>query len=166
MNSIFKRRSIRKYTDKEITKEDIKKLLEAAMCAPSANNIRPWHFVVVRDKAMLEKLSKTHQYAYMVKDADVAIVVCGDYTLHSHKDYWALDCSAATENILIEVEELELGAVWVAVYPREVRINHVREILKLPENILPLCIVSIGHPAEKPEMKDRFDKTRVHFDKW
>lgn len=166
MNSIFTRRSIRQYSNQNVSDDDIKKLLEAAMCAPSANNVRPWHFVVVREKSVLEKLSQTHQYAYMVKNANVAIVVCGDFTLHSHKDYWTLDCSAATENILLEVEELKLGAVWVAVYPREARINHVRSVLKLPENILPLCIIPIGYPAEKPEKKNRFDESRIHREKW
>lgn len=166
MNSIFKRRSIRKYTNQEVSEDDVRKLLEAGMCAPSASNIRPWHFIVVRDKDMLEKLSKTHKYAYMVKNANIAIIVCGDYTLHTHKDYWILDCSAATENILIEATELNLGAVWVAVFPREERINYVRDLLKLPENIMPLCIVSIGHPAEKPDIPDRFDKSRIHFEKW
>lgn len=166
MNSIFRRRSIRQYTNQNVSDEDLKKLLEAAMSAPSASNVRPWHFVVVRDKVMLEKLSKTHQYAYMVKKANVAIVVCGDNTLHSHKDYWILDCSAATENILIEVTELNLGAVWVAVFPRDVRINHVRELLKLPENIMPLCIIPIGYPAEKIEQIDRFDQSRIHVERW
>ena len=166
MNSIFKRRSIRQYTNQEVSEDDVKKLLEAAMCAPSANNARPWYFVIVRDRVMLEKLSKTHQYSYMVKNANVAIVVCGDSTIQSHKDYWVLDCSAATENILIEVAELNLGAVWVAVYPREARINHARNVLKLPENIMPLCIIPIGYPAEKPEIPKRFDKSRIHYEKW
>lgn len=166
MNSIFKRRSIRKYQEKEVSEEQIKKLLEAAMCAPSASNVRPWHFIVVKDKITLDKLSQTHRYAYMVKDANVAIVVCGDYTLHSHKDYWILDCSAATENILLEVEELGLGAVWVAVYPREERIKYVKNIFNLPKNILPLCIVSIGYPDERFETKNRYDESRVHREKW
>lgn len=166
MNSIFTRRSIRQYTNQNVSADDTKKLLKAAMFAPSANNARPWHFVVVRDKTTLENLSKTHQYSYMVKNASVAIVVCGDFTLQSHKDYWALDCSAATENILIEAEELKLGAVWVAVYPREARINHVRSVLKLPENILPLCIIPVGHPAEKLEKNKRFDESRIHNEKW
>lgn len=166
MNSIFKRRSIRQYTNQNVSDEDVRKLLEAAMCAPSASNVRPWHFIVVRDKSIMEELSLTHQYAAMVKNASVAIVVCGDYTLHSHKDYWTLDCSAATENILIEVTELNLGAVWVAVFPRETRIEHVRNLLKLPENIMPLCIIPIGHPAEKPDISKRFDESRIHFEEW
>ncbi|MDI6766782.1 MAG: nitroreductase family protein [Bacteroidota bacterium] len=166
MNSIFKRRSIRQYTKQEVSEDDVKNLLEAAMCAPSASNVRPWHFVVVRDKAMLEKLSLTHQYAYMVKNASVAIVVCGDYTLHTHKDYWVLDCSAAAENILIEVTELNLGAVWVAVYPRETRIEHVRNVLKLPENIIPLCVIPMGYPAEKIEPINKLDQSRIHVERW
>jgi nitroreductase len=166
MNSIFKRRSIRQYTDEFVSDEHVNKILEAAMSAPSARNARPWHFIVARDKSTLEKLSNTHANASMIKNANAAIVVCGDLSKQSHKDYWVLDCSAATENILIEVEELGLGAVWVAVYPREERINHVIKVFNLPNNIIPLCIVPIGYPAETPEPKIRYDESKVHCEKW
>lgn len=173
MNSILKRRSIRQYTDEFVSDEHVKKILEAAMSAPSARNARPWQFIVVRDKSTLKKLSETHINASMVKNANLAIVVCGDLSKQSHKDYWVLDCSAATENILIEVEELGLGAVWVAVYPREERIKHVRKVFDLPVDIVPLCIIPIGYPAETPEPrsirgepKNRYDELKVHIEKW
>ena len=166
MNAIYSRRSIRRYTHDEVTELQITELLKAAMSAPSARNQRPWHFIIVRNKTTLQQLSRTHRYSDMVKDAQVAIVVCGDIHLQSYKDYWALDCSAASENILIAAEDIHLGSVWVAVYPREERIDHVRSVLSLPSNILPLCIIPIGHPAEKPEMVNRFDESRIHSEHW
>jgi len=166
MNSIFSRRSVRRYTSEKVSDSHIKEILKAGMCAPSARNQRPWHFIVVRDKAVLEALSRTHRYSDMVGAAPAAVVVCGDFSQQSYRDYWALDCSAAAENILIEAEELRLGAVWVAVYPRDERIAHVRSVLSLPPNIMPLCIIPIGHPAEKPELVDRFDESRIHDERW
>lgn len=166
MNSVFSRRSVRHYTTEKVSDSQINELLKAAMCAPTARNQRPWHFIVVKDRTTLEALSRTHRYADMVSGAPVAIVVCGDISQQSYKDYWVLDCSAATENILIEAEELRLGAVWVAVYPRGERIEHVRAALSLPLNIMPLCIIPVGYPAEKPEPVDRFDTSRIHSERW
>jgi nitroreductase len=166
MDAIYNRRSIRHYTKEDVSDLQVTDLLKAAMSAPSARNQKPWHFIVVRDKKTLQQLSQTHRYSDMVKDAQVAIIVCGDIRQQSFKDYWALDCTAATENILITVEDIHLGAVWVAVYPREERIDHVRTVLSLPSNIIPLCIIPIGHPAEKPEPVDRFDESRIHKEHW
>ncbi len=166
MDAIYNRRSIRRYTKDDVTDSQMTVLLKAAMSAPSARNQRPWHFIIVRDKTTLQQLSRTHRYSDMVKDAPVSIVVCGDIHLQSYKDYWALDCSAAAENILIAAEDIHLGTVWVAVYPREERIDHVRAALSLPSNILPLCIIPVGHPAEKPEPVNRFDESRIHAERW
>ena len=166
MNSIFKRRSIRKYTEQFVSDELVKKLLEAAMSAPSAGNERLWHFVVVRDKSILEKLSSISRNAYMIKDASVAFVVCADLNLEIKKGMWVQDCSAATENILIEVEDLNLGAVWVGVYPRDDRVATVKSTINLPINIIPLSIIPVGYPAEKFITPSRYDESRVHLDKW
>lgn len=166
MNSIFRRRSIRQYTDQQVSDELIKQLLEAAMSAPSAGNERPWHFILVKDKITLNKLSQTHRNASMIKNASLAIVVCADLNLEIKKDMWIQDCSAATENILIEVEELGLGAVWVGIYPREERVNYIKSIFNLQKNIVPLCVVPVGYPGEKYETPSRYDESRVHVEKW
>lgn len=166
MDPIFVRRSIRKYTGKPVSEKQIIKLLKAAMCAPTARGARPWQFIVVKNKSTLEKLSQTHQYAYMIAYAPVAIVVCGDLSLQSYKDYWVMDCSAASQNILLEAVQLGLGAVWVAVYPREERITYVKNVLDIPDDIIPLCIIPVGYPAETPEAKERFDLSKIHYEKW
>ncbi len=166
MNSILRRRSIRQYTGQKIQDEHIKKILEAAMCAPSAGNEKPWHFIVVKDAQMLERLSQTHRHASMIKQAAAAIVVCGDLNSEIKKGMWIQDCSAATENILIEIEELNLGAVWVGVYPREDRVGYVKNLFNLSNYIIPLSIVSVGYPAEHFEPISRFDKSRIHYERW
>jgi len=166
MNSIFGRRSIRKYTRQEIPVEMIDKLLRAAMAAPSAGNEQPWHFVVIKNKDILYRIPKFHPYSHMLNYADCAVVVCGDLTLETHKGFWVQDCSAAAENILIEATELGLGSVWVGVYPDMDRVTPLKALLELPENVIPLCIISLGYTNEIKGPVDRFNPTRIHQDKW
>jgi len=102
----------------------------------------------------------------MLNEANVAILVCGDYELVHAPGYLPLDCSAATQNILLAAHSLGLGAVWIGIHPREDRINCLKEIFKLPESIHPFSIISIGYPAEKKMIPKRFDTKRIHYDSW
>ncbi|MCX6257249.1 MAG: nitroreductase family protein [Bacteroidia bacterium] len=166
MNPVFSRRSIRKYTDQPLTDEQIRLILDAGMCAPSAGNQQPWHFVVVKDKLMLQKMSEVSPYADMVSTAPLAIMVCGNLNSQKYPDYWMIDCSAATENMLIEIASLGLGAVWIGVYPKQERTGYLKKLFQLPDEIIPLCIVPVGYPAEHKEPADRFDPAKVHYEKW
>jgi len=166
MNAIFNRRSIRKYTKQDISEEMIEKLLRAGMAAPSAANEQPWHFVVIKDKDVLYNIPKFHPYSQMLKEAACAIVVCGDLALETCKGFWVQDCSAATENILIEATELGLGSVWLGVYPDKDRVKPIQTILGLPESVVPLCIISLGYPTDNKAPTDRFNKARIHINKW
>lgn len=166
MDSVLARRSIRKYTNQEVSDEIVNYLLEAAMSAPSAANEQPWHFIVVRDRVLLNEITKYHPSAKMLKEASIAIIVCGDLELEKFKGVWVQDCSAATENILIGVQEKELGAVWLGAYPNEHVIDGLRKIFSLPNHIVPLSIVSIGYPAEKLPPANRYNESRIHYEKW
>ena len=166
MKAILERRSIRKYTDEPISDQDIKELLQAAMAAPSAGNQQPWEFIVVNDREILNKIPEVHPYSQMLKMAPLAIIICGNMDKERHEGYWVQDCSAATENILIEAQYKGLGAVWLGVYPRKERIRGLKELFSLPENIIPLSIVSIGHPAESKEPSNRYDQSVIHINKW
>lgn len=166
LDAIFTRRSIRQYTDVEITDEISEKLVEAAMYAPSAKNLQPWHFVVVKNKEALLSLSKAHPYGSMLKSAKLAILVCGDIEIEKMEDYIVQDCSAATQNILLAAHALGLGAVWLGVHPREQRINDISEVLELPQNIIPVSLISIGYPAEEKQKPRRVIPERIHFNKW
>ncbi|MFN2363312.1 MAG: nitroreductase family protein, partial [Halarsenatibacteraceae bacterium] len=111
---LFDRRSKRSFIDKEVEDEKIKKLLDAAMAAPSAHNKQPWQFVVIKDNEIMDKIMGFHNYSKMLKEASVAIAVCGDK--NAYKDFWVQDCSAATQNLLLMAENLGLGAVWLGMY--------------------------------------------------
>jgi nitroreductase len=165
LEAIMTRRSIRKYTDKPVSDDTAKKLLEAAMAAPSAHNNQPWHFIVVRDKATMNKVQEYHQYSKMLEQAALAIVVCGDNTLQD-TDFWQHDCSAATENMLIAANALGLGAVWLGVHPSKQLIDDTRKLLGIPSHVTPLCIVSLGYPEEKKQPRQNYNPERVHNDKW
>ena len=164
IKTIFARRSIRKYMRKPVSKRDLKTMLEAAMAAPSASNRKPWHFITITNRDTLDKLARAHPYAKMLLEAPLCIAVCGDTTLSAR--YWVQDCSAATENLLLAAVALGLGAVWLGVFPREERVNPIRRILNVPEHIVPLNLISIGHPAEEKEHRTQYDKQRVHHEQW
>ena len=164
IKTIFARRSIRKYTAEPVDKKAVKTLLEAAMAAPSSSNRQPWHFVVITDRDLLDRLARAHPYGKMLFDASLCIAVCGDTKISDRS--WVQDCSAATENLLLAAVALGLGAVWLGVYPRESRINPIRKILGIPQNVIPLNLISIGHPAETKEPRTQYDEQRVHHEQW
>lgn len=166
MEAIISRRSIRQYLPQDISDDIIQKLLKAAMNAPSAGNQQPWHYVVIRNRQVLDEIPKFHQYAQMLKRARLAIAVCGDLEKQLHEGYWIQDCSAATQNILLAAHALGLGAVWLGVYPREDRVRNLKSLLVLPEHVLPLCLIAIGYPDEQKPPAERFLPDRIHYDKW
>ncbi|HGE72071.1 TPA: nitroreductase family protein, partial [Candidatus Poribacteria bacterium] len=127
---------------------------------------QPWHFVVIRDRQILNEIPKIHPYSGMLKEAPLAILICGDESLQKYKGYWVQDCSAATENLLIAVNALGLGGVWLGVYPIEDRVVGIRKLLGMPESVIPFALISIGYPAEQKPPADRYDESRVHHDRW
>ena len=163
LDAIKKRRSIRKYTSEAITEDQINAMLEAAMAAPSGNGLAPWEFIVVGDKGLREQLSKVHQWSWMAANAPVVIVVCGKESI---SDHWVADCSAATENLLLQATDMGLGGVWVGIYPRTERENRVRQLLNIPSNVRILCLVPIGHPGEQKPPHTGFDLAKVHYDRY
>ena len=166
LETILSRRSIRKYIDKQVGDEAIVIMLKAAMSAPSANNHQPWEFVVITDRKQIDALAKAHPYAKMLFEAPLAILVCGDVSKVDHLGYLPLDCSAATQNLLLAAHALGLGAVWLGVYPREERISALRTICSLPDNIEPIALISIGYPGETKAPSQRFDKAKVRLNSW
>ncbi len=166
IEAVTSRRSIRRYTPAEVSEDSVNRLLQAAMSAPSAGNEQPWHFVVIRQREILNSIPSIHPHSQMLKEAALGIVVCGDTSLEIYKGFWVQDCSAATQNILIAANGLGLGAVWLGFYPLEERVAGLKRLLSLPEQIIPLDIVSIGWPAEEKAPAMRYREERVHYDKW
>ncbi len=166
MEIINNRRSIRKYIDKPVEDEKIRKLLVSAMQAPSAVNQQPWEFIVVKDKATLTELSKLSDYAQAIANATVAIVLVSNSEGLTSPEFWEQDMSAATENILLEAVNLGLGAVWLGITPREDRIAYVKKFFDLPDNITPFTVVPVGYSDRENKFKDRYNEEKVHYEKW
>ena len=164
LDVIMKRRSIRKYSFEKVTDEEIKKLVTAGMCAPSARDLRPVRFIAVNERECLNKLAQASPYAGMLREATLCIAVLGDR--ESSGEYWRDDCAAATENILIEATALGLGSCWTAVTPNEQKIKAVSEVLGLPKNITPYCLIAIGHSDEEKQARDKFDAKNLRMNRW
>jgi nitroreductase len=161
LETMLRRRSIRIYDNQDVTDDQVRTILRAAMAAPSANDSRPWAYVVVRDAVRRQTLAQTHPWSGMCASAPVVIAVLGDPQASRH---WIEDCSAATENMLLAITELELGAVWIAVYPETARENHVRGVLQVPDRFRVLCLVPVGRPAETKPPRNRFEAGKIHYE--
>jgi len=168
MGLIFGRRSIRAYTSAGVSQEDIQKLLQAAMAAPSAAAKDPWRFVVIRSRQTLARIAAALPNGQMLASAAVGIAVCGELEVAHDRQlsYLLQDCSAAIQNILLGAHILGLGACWLGVHPREQRIQSLREILSLPDSVVPVACISIGYPGEEKEPRTRFNEQYVHFERW
>ena len=153
---IQKRRSIRKYKKTDVSKEKIIEIIKAGMNAPSAGNEQPWEFIVITDRKLLDKIMEIHPYAQMLAETNTAILVCGNLAKEKHKDYWIQDCSAAVENMLLEIVNQNLGGVWLGVYPRQNRCKQLAKLFFLPENVIPFAIIALGEAAEEKPLKNEF----------
>lgn len=169
IQTIMTRPSVRAFLDKPVPEETVEQLLRAAMAAPSAKNSQPWAFVLIRDRAELEKLGAALPNAKMTATAPLAVAICGvlDKTLPGEaREYWIQDCAAATENFLLAVHALGLGAVWTGVHPISERIAILKETLRLPDGVEPFCLIPFGWPAGPVDAKDKWDPAAVHTDVW
>ncbi len=159
------RRSIRQYEKKPIEKENIEKLLRAAMQAPSAANQQPWEFLVVENPETLQKLSNAHTYATPMKNGALGIIVLAKEEGLLVPQYWQQDLAAATQNILLAAVELGLGAVWMGVAPEEDRMAYVKDLLQLPQGVKAFAMVALGYSSDN-KFTDRFDTSRIHYEKY
>lgn len=172
LENIHSRKSVRSYTDRDVTPEQVETILKAAMAAPSGMNMQPWRFVVVTDPQVRNALGG------LSAKASAVFVVCGETMMKGRpaeegaeapmvpNGNWNADCAAATENLLLAAEAIGLGAVWTACYPYEERMNQVRTVLGLPEGVTPYCVVPVGYPAGDDQPKDKWKPENIHYDRW
>ncbi len=160
LDFMCRRRSVRRFQKKAIPEEILTLLMKAAMAAPSGNNTQPWEFVVVRDLKVKEELSRVHTWVYMVAEAPAAVVMMGD----KGSEWWADDCAAATENLLLAAANLGLGTVWCGIKENDAKT--VRKILGAPDRLGVLCIIPIGYPAESPSPHTKYRQDKVHWDRF
>ncbi len=168
LSVIQERKSVRKFTSEPVSRKDIETLMRAGMAAPSGMDKRPWQFIAITDKSIMQKIRKFQPYAGGLDTSPAAIVVCGDLKKSSPNvpEFWITDTCAATQNILLAAESMGLGAVWCGLYPQKERMEKTREVLDLPEYIMPLCVIPIGHPDGTQYPKDKFDPSTIHWEKW
>lgn len=162
MNAIFTRTSVRKFEDRPVEKEKIEKLLQAGFVAPSAGNQQPWEFYVVTKRETIEALAKTSPYAGAAAKAPVVLVIAArkDVIFPGITD---IDCAIATENLWLELEELGLGGVMMAVAPVPERMEAVGKILHLPDNQYAFALLPFGYPVGKKPQVDRYDAKKIHW---
>lgn len=171
LECIITRASVRKYKAEPVNDSIITDILKAGMAAPTAANQQAWHFVVVTDQAIKDTITNAFQWTKMVRDCAFAVVVCGDMTKLFDGDrenggFWTLDCSTASENMLLAAHALGLGGVWCGIYPEEDRMARLSEILNLPSNLRPLNILSFGYPAASVAPKDKWDAAKVSYNRF
>ena len=167
LHNILQRKSVRAYTDRAVSHEQLDTLIRAAMAAPTGRDMRPWHFIVLEGRHQLSPLAEQLPYAKMLAEAQAAVVVCGDMSVTDKEGKpsrnWTFDCSAATENLLLQAEAMGLGAVWTGVYPYDERIEAVKQVLHLPDHLIPLNVIPIGYPKGDPQPKDKYDPAKVEY---
>lgn len=165
MNAIYNRRSIRKYEAKNISSSKLDQLVKAGMQAPSAHNKKPYEFIIVTEKNILNELSETGLYCHMLKYAAAAIVVISTAD-DKETPYWQADCGAVVENILLEATQLGIGSCWIGEYPNIEKSNKVKEILEIPKNYQVFATISLGYTTDEKEPNNNYYKEKIHYEKF
>ena len=167
LDPVLRRVSVRRYKPDPVPADKLERLLKAAMSAPSAHDTRPWRFLVIDERPLLDRITQVHRYAQMLSQAPMAIMVLGDLKAQAEEGFWVQDCAAATENILIEAVSQGLGTCWVGLHPIAERAGALRELFSIPPGIEPFCLIAVGYPAEEKEPpSDRYDPKKIHRNRW
>ena len=168
LEAIEKRRSLRSYTGEPLEDWQVENIIKAFMYAPSAMNWRPCHLIVVRERDTLKELSQATPWAKMMEKAGVGLVITCD---PERSRWWIEDGSAASENILIEVSDMGLGACWVQVRDISPEIDaekNVKDILGIPDNFRVLNMIAVGVPKRYKERHTEFqiERDRLHMERF
>lgn len=168
LDFIFSRRSVRSYTGEKIPDATLDLILKAGLAAPSGKDSQPWELVVVRSRETLDQLSEIREYWKMLQKADAVIAVMADISNYagSSTDFFIQDCAAATENMLLAANALGAGGTWLGIHPMEDVQRRIREILGVPGDIIPVCMVTLGIPKAPKPPKTEFNMDKVHYEKY
>ena len=166
--TVHHRSSVRAFLPTAVTPEQWDTLLKAAMAAPSAVNMQPWEFVAINERSILDALADVLPYAKMAKEAPAGLVVCAvpARAFEKRLSYAIIDASLAAENFLLAVDALGLGAVWTALYDIPEREAAARNILGIPESVVPLAFIPFGVPTGAPQPKDKYHHEYIHRNRW
>lgn len=166
MDSIMRRRSIRKYLDKAVEPEKIENILRAAMQSPTGHNTQDWEFIVVTDAATRKAVSELGPYSGFAAEAPLQIVVCANSEKAWAGGTWPSNMGAVCQTILIQVEEEGLGACWIANWPYAERMEHVKNVLSIPDTVIPYAVIAIGYKQFEKKFDDRYDPAKIHWEKY
>ena len=165
-NIIFKRRSIRRFLNKPVEEEKLDRILRAGMQAPSAHNNQRWEFIVVTDREKRIALSQFGMYTGMIEQAPVAIIIMGKYDNEALNPWFAQDLGACTENILLQIVDEGLGGCWMGFYPNQDMVEKVNKYFNVPKNVMPFGVVALGYSLDENHFIDRYDASKVHYNKY
>ncbi|WP_292802661.1 nitroreductase family protein [Methanobrevibacter sp.] len=166
MSIVFKRQSVRRFTDEKVSDEKIENLLKAGMQAPSACNQQAWEFVVISDEEDKKAVSEMHQFAKPAEKASHLIVTVGNLNEAKIHRMIEQDLGACNENILLQATHEGLGAVWLGFHPIEDRTLKLKEYLNIPDYCIPFSVICVGYPQKENEVKLRYDESKIHFDRY
>lgn len=164
--ALLTRRSIRKYKNRQIETDKLDIILKSAMYAPSAMNLQAWHFIVIDDSHILNETIKSIPHAELLKQTPAAILVCGDMNIEKNESWMIQNCSAAIENILLAAHGLGIGSCWIAIHGIAEVVENVSKQFKLPEDVVPISLITLGYPDETVTAEERFNKEKVHYNRW
>jgi nitroreductase len=166
---IYKRHSIRRFTDEPVRPEQLGHILHAAMAAPSAHNTQAWEYVVIDERAKLDEIAEFHPYAKMMRTATCAILACVRRDVADANPFYPQDMGASVENLLLAAAECGLGACWCGVHPKRELEEKFASLCNLPDNVFPFAIIALGHPKDKETASapsDRYEANRAHRNTW
>lgn len=178
LEAIYSRKSVRKYTGRRISDQDLNAILLAGMSGPSCVNARDWSFLVVRDKEILSRMAQANgNPAKPLLGADVGILICGDLNraFSRAREYWVIDGAIAAQNMTLAAHALGIGSVWLGTWPQMERVQKQSTLFCLPEHIVPHSILALGYPSEEAEKSEgseaeyaesKWEAERVHLEKW
>ena len=178
LENIMTRRSIRHYLDTPISDSALETILRAGMTGPSCANTRDWSFIVTRDPFVLQKMADANgRPAEPLRQAKLGILILGDLerAFKPAPDYWVIDGAIAAQNMILAAHALGIGSVWLGTWPQMDRVERQKEVLGLPDTVVPHSIIAFGYPdteaakntamTQKSE-KSIFEPNRIHMDRW
>jgi nitroreductase len=166
LEALMTRCSIRRFDARPVGQQQVQRMLDVLFRSPSAGDARPWQFAVIDRRDLLDRLETAMPKCEMLQTSPLGILICAEPARELIPGFWPQDCSAATENLLLAVHGLGLGGVWIGLHPVAERERAVREIIGVPEGLVPFALVAIGYAAEQPKLESRYDATRVHWNGW
>jgi len=167
IKSIRERVSIRSFiVDKKISNLLLETILNAGLCAPSATNKRPFHFVVIQNREKMSHIMVINSYVKMLSTAAACIIVCGDKIVQGIPEWLIEDCSAATQNMLLAIHSLGLGGVWCGVKQGSDFYKDIVNEFGLPSHIRPVSLIAFGYTDENKVQINRFETNKIHHESW